>query len=585
MIVPILTAAPAGTEAEHPAADPAVDPAFQAVLEGVLGAPGPAREEQPSGGDPDSGEPAVGETGRKPAAGDEAAVVLEGFPASPAQPPAVEGTGAPVPDDPQPHLRRAGVVMGQDLAPSPEPQAPAGEEIPDAPFPPLRDLSAHDEEPAPVAGAFPEGERARSAARASGPAAEGVKDLEAPWPGRPLPGPPGTRAGGPEPSRPATPQDRPGNGRPPRGAQRPVPPPAGSPAEPADGPFPAGKAEKPGPARRGEEARPVRSLAPQEMDRTAKAGRPREGPGTAPAPGPAPRTAGSGGEGGRPGEGPEPRAVLVWEGRRERAPEARVPLSRPGSAPRGGAEAPPVSVPAAPEEGEARRVPLPEAPVRPVSARSGAGGVGQPGRPPPGAGPAGAGRTGDATPLAGTASEPQGPGSSAGDEGVEAGAGPAPPARAPSVHGPREAPLTGTARAHPAVLHTLERVRWAWSRGMDRVTVRLFPPSLGRVEVTLQRRRGGLAARLRVETPEALRVLGDGMAALRQGLEARGVEVLHVVVDLGDPGQEGRRHHAGRRDLPVRARPERLADEAGMGLAAASPPPSADRAQTLDVVI
>ncbi len=119
---------------------------------------------------------------------------------------------------------------------------------------------------------------------------------------------------------------------------------------------------------------------------------------------------------------------------------------------------------------------------------------------------------------------------------------------------------------------------------MDRVTVRLFPPELGRVEVTLHRRRNGLAARFRVETPEALRVLGDGMAALRQGLEARGVEVLHVVVDLRDASQDGRKHHTGRRAQHTRVHAARRTADLGV-TAPGAPPGSPAETRVLDVVI
>jgi flagellar hook-length control protein FliK len=86
-----------------------------------------------------------------------------------------------------------------------------------------------------------------------------------------------------------------------------------------------------------------------------------------------------------------------------------------------------------------------------------------------------------------------------------------------------------------------QAVHIAVSRGGDRVAVHLEPEHLGRVEVILSRDAGGVTAHLRVESPQAHQALASELPALRQALEARGVSLVHVQVDLDDHSQGGQR--------------------------------------------
>lgn len=531
MIVPILIAAPNGTDTEPPAGDPTAEPVFQAVLVGALRAAEGKEGQEPPGEPSQPDAPPPEETSRETPSGEEAVGPEEGVPVPPAQPfPAASG--------------------GMAVLPTPEapPSAASGTRA--------------------VRG-FPEAEPPRGGARGPGQAAKVPRSREPdgtePAPRHPLVG---TK---PTPERPGPGADaRPS---PPRGAPRVAPrdvlarvasagrgreghAEASGSRQEAEGvpslPAPAEVARR--------VARAVPSVSSAETGRSPEAGPRPDGAG-APEGAPAGRDVPAGdsaaGDAGTSGEkaralGPGP----GFKGKRVQAPESRGRSGEGGETRKAGE--PPATA--------SRRTPEP-LPDGPGPDRTEGGRVGtvpastEPTRPPPGPGP-----------------HPE-PGGTE-DRPAQAPADASPPIR------PREAPPHGPvqARSHPAVFHTLERVQWAWSRGMERVTVRLFPPTLGRVEVTLQRRRDGLAARLRVETPEALRVLGDGMTALRQGLEARGVEVLHVVVDLRDPGEDGRRQQTGRRSHHTRAHAARRAtDPGGDALAAPADPPGEARA--LDVTI
>ncbi len=147
--------------------------------------------------------------------------------------------------------------------------------------------------------------------------------------------------------------------------------------------------------------------------------------------------------------------------------------------------------------------------------------------------------------------EHQGPVGGPGQGSVSEARGPRAPAAPPQEA--RPAPGDGE---HQGNLHGIARsVRLAWDRGRGEVRVRLDPPSLGRVQVTLSRDTDGVVARLKVETPEALKLLTAGTPALRHALESRGLEVSHVSVALEDRGDP-------ERDRP-RPRRERVRRSAG----------------------
>ncbi|MEW6489018.1 MAG: flagellar hook-length control protein FliK [Thermodesulfobacteriota bacterium] len=121
------------------------------------------------------------------------------------------------------------------------------------------------------------------------------------------------------------------------------------------------------------------------------------------------------------------------------------------------------------------------------------------------------------------------------------GAAAAPPEGAREASGPRPQP------APPPPHQVAHAVRMAVSRGGDRVTVRLEPEHLGKVEVVLAREPAGagLTAHLRVENPQAHQALSTEMPLLRQALETRGVNLVHVQVDLDDRQAGGERAGKG----------------------------------------
>jgi flagellar hook-length control protein FliK len=94
-------------------------------------------------------------------------------------------------------------------------------------------------------------------------------------------------------------------------------------------------------------------------------------------------------------------------------------------------------------------------------------------------------------------------------------------------------------------------VRLAVLQGGDRVTVQLEPEALGKVQVLLVRGDEGIRASFRVENPLTQQALQADAPMLKQALEARGVNVAHVSVELEQGDRQNRdplaRHHQGRR--------------------------------------
>jgi len=94
-------------------------------------------------------------------------------------------------------------------------------------------------------------------------------------------------------------------------------------------------------------------------------------------------------------------------------------------------------------------------------------------------------------------------------------------------------------------------VRLAVLRGGDRVTVQMEPAALGKVHVELIHGSDGVRASFRVENPLTHQALQADAPQLKQALEARGVNVAFVSVELDQGDQRGRdplaRHTPGRR--------------------------------------
>ena len=99
-------------------------------------------------------------------------------------------------------------------------------------------------------------------------------------------------------------------------------------------------------------------------------------------------------------------------------------------------------------------------------------------------------------------------------------------------------------------------VRIAILQGGDRVTLQLEPETLGKVHVVLMHSEEGVRANFRVESPLTQQALQADTALLKQALEARGVNVAHVSVEL-EQGDQQTRDPLGRQ---AQGRRRRLGD-------------------------
>lgn len=88
--------------------------------------------------------------------------------------------------------------------------------------------------------------------------------------------------------------------------------------------------------------------------------------------------------------------------------------------------------------------------------------------------------------------------------------------------------------APPPAQQMLRVARLATARLGERVSVQLEPESLGRVHLVVSREGQGMAAHFRVETPEAQQALTAEAPLLRRELEAQGLSLLRVSVDLDE---------------------------------------------------
>ena len=189
--------------------------------------------------------------------------------------------------------------------------------------------------------------------------------------------------------------------------------------------------------------------------------------------------------------------------------------------------------------------------------------------------PAGQGPFGEAAVLGREASPWQAlVAAAAGGTGTESGAGEAaaagpdtraaPPSSASSLEF-GNGPANGLARAERAAPPTpraptplpqpphqiANAVRVAVLRGGDQVTVQLEPAALGKIHVVLVHGDEGVRASFRVENPLTHQSLQADAPLLKQALEARGVNVAHISVELEQGDRQGRdpltRHSQGRR--------------------------------------
>lgn len=105
--------------------------------------------------------------------------------------------------------------------------------------------------------------------------------------------------------------------------------------------------------------------------------------------------------------------------------------------------------------------------------------------------------------------------------------------RSAAAPGKPAAPILRQTPAEDAFAAQLQRgIAAALNGSGGTVTMRLSPEVLGSLQVRLDLHGSTVAARFRVESDEARKLLDQHMPALRSALEARGLVVDRVVVDL-----------------------------------------------------
>lgn len=98
----------------------------------------------------------------------------------------------------------------------------------------------------------------------------------------------------------------------------------------------------------------------------------------------------------------------------------------------------------------------------------------------------------------------------------------------------------------------------------DRLTVQLEPEHLGKVEIVLTREPQGLVANFRVESPAAQGALNAEAATLRRDLEAQGIPLVRVSVELESQTPDRRSSREEKRT--ARRMPAASADDGGSPL-------------------
>jgi len=127
--------------------------------------------------------------------------------------------------------------------------------------------------------------------------------------------------------------------------------------------------------------------------------------------------------------------------------------------------------------------------------------------------------------------------------------------KAQATQQPKEAPGLKPARQPSPSAQVSNAVKILINKGEERMTVRLEPESLGKVEIVLSRDHAGVTASFKVETPQAQQAIAADAAALKNALAAKGVPVVQVVVDMKDgrdsreSAAQGNKHGKKRRGI------------------------------------
>ncbi|UJB29886.1 flagellar hook-length control protein FliK [Chromobacterium sp. Beijing] len=110
-----------------------------------------------------------------------------------------------------------------------------------------------------------------------------------------------------------------------------------------------------------------------------------------------------------------------------------------------------------------------------------------------------------------------------------------------------------------------ERLQVQSSHGMDRALIRLDPPSLGSLEISIRHEAGALQVQLTASHGEVVRQLQAIGDALRQDLSNRQYTQVAVEVREGAPGQGGQQRQERQGQQQPQRAPGRALAEAGQG--------------------
>lgn len=118
------------------------------------------------------------------------------------------------------------------------------------------------------------------------------------------------------------------------------------------------------------------------------------------------------------------------------------------------------------------------------------------------------------------------------------------------------APIAQEGASGRVLVQIIRAISTQAERGVEQMRLRLYPPTLGRVDVTLSMQDGKLSASIRVETEQARHIIESGLGGLKESLAAGGLDVAGFDVSSSDRRYEtmpigGRRFHRSAFSLEV----------------------------------
>jgi flagellar hook-length control protein FliK len=152
-------------------------------------------------------------------------------------------------------------------------------------------------------------------------------------------------------------------------------------------------------------------------------------------------------------------------------------------------------------------------------------------------------RTDAGAQATGAASSASGGTAAPGGSSLTALGGAAASTSATSAHVSSTATGTATSRAPVDLQNAVDAVHATFTmavrQGQTQARIALSPPSLGTIRISLSQTSSGLVARVVADHPEALRLLQQNGAELRNSLQASGLQVVRL--DIGAGGQNSNR--------------------------------------------